>query len=98
MEYQRFSDFAEAEGPLEGIKKSINEILNLEILVLSFKIGKSSYPEKSEFYVTIQFELNNKKYVIFTGSKVLREQLDKYRDKLPFLTKIVKVDKYYTFS
>lgn len=94
----RFSDFAEQEGPLEGKKKSINDILNLEILVINFKVGKSRYPEKSEFYLTIQYELKDTKYVIFTGSKVLREQLEKYKDKLPFLTKIKKIDKYYTFS
>lgn len=96
--HHRFSDFAEEDGPLEGKKKRIEDILNLEILVLSFKVSKSRYPEKSEYYVTIQFEFENKKYVIFTGSKVLKEQLEKYKDKLPFWARIIKRDKYYTFS
>jgi len=96
--HHKFSDFADEDGPLQGKKKRIDDILNLEILVLNFKISKSRFPEKCENYVTIQFECKDEKYIIFTGSRVLTEQLEKYKGELPFLTKIVKRDKYYTFS
>jgi hypothetical protein len=96
--HHRFSDFAEEDGPLAGKKKRIDDILNLEILVMDFKVSKSRYPEKSEHYTTIQFECENEKFVIFTGSKVLRDQLEKYKSELPFIAKIIKRDKYYTFS
>jgi len=32
------------------------------------------------------------------GSKVLAEQLEKYKDNIPFYTQIKKIDKYYTFT
>lgn len=93
----RFSDFAEQEGPFEGKKRSINDILNLEILVLDFKLSKSKFKGKCDFYITIQFSIDQEKYILFTGSKVLKDQLEKYKEKLPFFAKIVKVDKYFTF-
>lgn len=37
-----FCDFADEEEPLEGKKKKIEDILNLEILVIGYKVGKSS--------------------------------------------------------
>ena len=46
VEYYKFSDFSEEEVGLEGDKKKIEEILNTEILVISFRIGKSKYKEK----------------------------------------------------
>jgi len=33
-----------------------------------------------------------------TGSNVLMEQIGKYKDEIPFLTKIEKVNKFYTFT
>jgi hypothetical protein len=42
--------------------------------------------------------MDGNRYVLFTGSSVLIEQMEKYKDEVPFLTTIKKVDRYYTFS
>ena len=42
--------------------------------------------------------MNEIKYVLFTGSAVLKNQIEKYKDKIPFNAKILKINKYYTFS
>ena len=46
-EYPHFGEFAEEEAPLEGKKKKIEEILNTEILVIGFRIGKSKYKDRN---------------------------------------------------
>jgi hypothetical protein len=102
MEYPRFSEFAKEDKHLEGPKKRIDEALNLEILITGYKIGKSRYKNKNSNedmdYLSLQIEINGEKFVIFTGSRVLAEQVEKYKDKIPFLAKIVKIDRYYSLS
>lgn len=97
-EYRKFSDFANPwEGsPLEGDKCKIDDILNLEILLTAYRITKSKKNEGD--CLTLQFEHNGQKRVIFTGSDVLRTQVERYKDNLPFITRIVKKDKYFTLS
>lgn len=70
--------------------------MNLEILIIAFKINKSKHFKGD--YISLQIEINNEKFVVFTGSTVLAEQLEKYEDKLPFIAKIVKIDRYYSLS
>ena len=98
----RFSDFAEPGGPLEGKKVRIDDVTNLEILLLTFRMKESKYQKSSaKDCLTIQFEYPDKpgeKHVIFTGSNVLIDQLKKYEDRLPFLATIKKIDRYYTLS
>jgi hypothetical protein len=38
------------------------------------------------------------RYVLFTGSTILIEQMEKYKDEMPFMATIKKVDKFYTLS
>lgn len=97
VEYPRFSDFADETKSFEGDKKRIDDIVNKDILVLDYKI-KDSKQHKNTQYVTIQFKIDDIEYIVFTGSKVLSEQLEKYKDNLPFYTQIKKIDKYYTFT
>lgn len=94
--YQRFSDFAEEEVPLEGKKRKIDEILNIEILITGFRVGKSKYKDKE--YLTLQYENGSEKYITFTGSEVLIKQTQKYADKMPFFTTIKKMNNYYTLT
>lgn len=102
MDYPKFSEFAKEDRRLEGPKKRIDEVLNLEILILGYKIGKSRYKDKNKNedtnYLSLQIEIGGEKFVVFTGSQVLIEQVKKYEDKMPFLAKIVKIDKYYSLS
>lgn len=97
VEYPRFSDFAEETKSFEGDKKKIDDILNEDILIIDYKI-KDSKQHKGTQYVTIQFKLEDMYYIVFTGSKVLSEQLEKYKENIPFYTQIKKIDKYYTFT
>ena len=96
INYPKFSDFAEEEASLEGEKKKMNEILNTEILVTGFRIGKSKYTDKD--YLTLQFENDGEKHIVFSGSGVLIKQLQKYTDKMPFCTTIKKINNYYTMT
>lgn len=94
-EYLNFGDFAIDES-LIGDKIQIEKVLNKKILITKYRISKSKFKESN--YTTVQFRLDDKLYVIFTGSEVITKQLEKYKDKLPFNVTIIKVGKYYTLS
>lgn len=96
-EYPKFGDFAEDSKPFEGDKKRIDDILNQEILIIDFKIRESKKRQDSS-YATIQFNQKEKNFILFTGSTVLIDQLEKYKDTLPFYATIKKIDRYYTFT
>ena len=93
---KRFSDFARDHRPLEGAKCSIDDVLNREIMVLGFKVKSSKYKQGTRC-MTLQFSLNGETRVLFTGSSVLIEQAETYKDELPFLATIKKIDRYFTF-
>ena len=97
-DYRQFADFADARDgfPLEGRKRKLNEILNVEMLITGFRISPSKV--NKDDCLTIQFETNEEKQVIFTGSKVLINQMVRYKENLPFLARIIKQDKYFTLS
>ncbi len=95
---KRFGDFAEEESPLDGAKIKIGELLNQEILILAFKVRHSKFEQKgSGKCLTLQFEKDGVKGILFTGSSVLLDQIQKYQGHLPFLTTIKKIDRFYTF-
>ena len=97
VDYPAFADFAEETKSFEGDKKKIEDILNQSILIVDYKV-KSSNHKKGSLYATIQFKIDEITYIVFTGSGVLISQLEKYKDNLPFHTKIKKIDRYYTFT
>lgn len=81
-----------------GDKISINKVLNQEIKVHGFKIGKSIKKENSD-YLTLQIEKDKTKYVLFTGSKILIQMIKEVpEDKFPFTTTIVKNNDYPEFT
>ncbi|MDR1684885.1 MAG: hypothetical protein LBR82_00315 [Desulfovibrio sp.] len=97
---KRFSDFA-SKAPLRGEKYKLNELLGKEIVVMNFRTKATQYPERSGDLVIIQFVFPDdpdKVYVTFSGSEVLKRGLIEYKDNLPFLTTIIKVKNYLTFS
>ena len=96
---KRFSDFAKEHVPLDGEKIKIEDILNKEIEVLALRIKPSKYQGKGTgACLTIQFMMDGKRYVAFTGSGVLTDQAKQYQAEVPFLATIKKIDKYYTFT
>ena len=92
-----FSDFAEMRGTFSGDKKRMDEILNKPITVRDYKIIPSK-KNQNEKCLHLQIEMDGELFVLFTGSGVLIEQCEKYHDKIPFNTTVVKIDKYFTFS
>lgn len=46
MEKKRFSDFAQAECGLEGEKKPISEVFNVEVEITGYKLGRSKVQGK----------------------------------------------------
>jgi len=93
---KRFADFAEEHKPLEGDKVKINDILNKEIEVTGYSVKQSQYKEKD--YLTLQFKIDGNLKILFTGSGVLINQLEKYENEIPFVTEIKKINKYYTLT
>ena len=96
-EYPRFGDFAEETTPFEGDKIKIDDLLNKELLILGFKI-RDSKQKPDTIYATIQLKLNDKENILFTASQVIIDQLNKYKENIPFHATIRKIDRYYTFS
>jgi len=96
---RRFSDFAQESMPLEGDKLKLDDVVNREITVLGFRVKESHFKkENCEKCLTVQLQIGDKVHVMFTGSNVLRDQIDKYKNKIPFITTIKKIDRYYTFT
>jgi len=93
---KRFGDFARDHVPLDGAKLKIADILNKEILVTGFRVKNSKYNTSS--CLTIQFMLGDERHVAFTGSQVLLDQCKSYETEIPFLARIKRIDKYFSFS
>jgi|GEM_PF-271191 len=96
--YPRFSEFNPRPIGLEGEKKRVGEILNCEILVRDFRIIKGKYNTDSCVQIQFEMETGDKKFVVFTGSSVLQQQLETSRERIPFRATIQRVDRYLTFS
>ena len=96
---KQFSDFAK-DTVLDGEKMRIDDVVNKPITVTNYAIKNSKYPKnKTGRYLTLQIECNEgKKYVIFTGSDVLIDQMEKYGEEIPFETVIRKINRYYSLS
>lgn len=94
-----FSDFANLY-PLEGPAVNIKSILNKRILVKNYRVTDSKFKDKgSRYCVTVQFETEEgSTCVFFTGSEVLRDQLDRYKEQLPYWATVVQAGQYYSFS
>jgi hypothetical protein len=98
---KKFSDMAiPISNRLIGDKMKINKILNREIIVHSFRIENSKYSKnKSGKCLFLQIEFEQVKYVVFTGSDVLLDQIQLVKDDdFPFITTIIKNQEYFEFS
>lgn len=96
---KKFSDFATNTTIMTGDKIKIEEVIGKDIEVIGYKISNSKYQKEGNGKVlTLQFNINGVSRILFTGSNVLLEQVEKYKNEIPFLTKIDKVNKFYTFT
>jgi len=96
-EKKQFSDFAGEHRPLDGAKVKIADVFNKEIQILGYRIQPSKY-HKTLPCLQLQFEMDDEHHVLFTSSTVLVEQVEAYKDELPFYTTVKQVGKYYTFT
>lgn len=81
-----------------GDKIKIDKILNMEILILKFKIEPSKHKVNTNC-MTLQIEKQGIKHVIFTGSSVLMQMIQLVpEDKFPFRTTIVKESEHLEFT
>ena len=95
---KHFADFCD-DSILDGDKIKIDDILNHEIAIINYSIKDSRYSDNQNGkYLTLQIEEDNEKNVIFTGSRVLIDQIEKYKDEIPFLATIRKINKYYSLT
>lgn len=97
MTAKRFSDFAKEPNAMTGDKIKIDEVLGKEIEVMGFKLGDSKQKTGTKV-LTLQFKVDDVERILFTGSNVLIEQVERYKDEMPFLAKIEKINKFYTFT
>jgi hypothetical protein len=81
-----------------GDKISVKKLFNLPITVLEFKVEPSTQKPGTDC-LHIQIEKSGEKRVIFTGSKVLMDQIKRVPEKsFPFTTTIKGDNDYYEFT
>lgn len=81
-----------------GDKIKIERILNTPVVIINFKVAPSTKKEGTD-YLTLQIERNGTKHVVFTGSTILIQLIQKVPlDKFPFVTTIVKEGEHLEFT
>ena len=84
-EIPSFSELTES-AVVDGDKVSIKDIHDIPLVVTHYSITKSKYSNKGgEFCTRIQFykqdDENKKRYIFFTGSGVIKRQIDEIDKK-----------------
>ena len=98
---KKFSDFGvQPSMPiLQGDKIKIERILNREIIVHGFQLKDSKYDRGNGKCLYIQIELDGEKRVVFSGSGVLMDTINKIpKEGFPFTTTIIKDNERYQFT
>lgn len=81
-----------------GDKIKIEKLLNAEISVLGYKIEDSKVKAGTKLLI-LQLEKSGTKHVLFTGSTILMQMIQKVpKDKYPFTTTIVKESEHLEFT
>jgi hypothetical protein len=81
-----------------GDKIPMKRILNVQITVLEYKI-EPSIKKSDTKYLTLQILQNDEKRIVFTGSKILMDQIERVpKDRFPFKTTIISDNDYYEFT
>jgi len=81
-----------------GDKIKMDRIINVPIIVHDYKIDESIVKAGTKC-LTLQIEKNGSRHIIFTSSKILRQQIEAVpKTNFPFLTTIVKDNEYFEFT
>lgn len=74
-----------------GNKIEIKDILNLQIIVIDYKVAESKFPKNNPNCLHLQIETEGIKRVVFSSSGTLMEMINKVpKHQFPFSTKIIK--------
>lgn len=95
--HPKFSEFAKEQLPMPGVKKRLDEILGKQITVVDYRLRKSKHRDGSQC-LQLQFLLDDEICILFTGSSVLINQIERNIGQIPFDGIISKVDRYYSFT
>lgn len=96
---KKFKDFnIEVEvKAFVGDKIKISKVLNRPIVVFGFKVENSKY--NTGKCLCMQIELNGTKHIIFTGSTILLDSIQKVpTEGFPFETTVVEENEMYQFT
>ncbi|TWP30533.1 hypothetical protein ETU08_01875 [Apibacter muscae] len=81
-----------------GDKIKIDKILNVPIVIIDYKIEQSKAKVGTQL-LTLQIEKSGTRHVVFTGSTVLLQMIQKVdKEKFPFISTIVKENEYLEFT
>lgn len=81
-----------------GEKIQVQKLFNLAILVIDYKIEPSKQKKETQL-LTLQIEKAGEKRIVFTGSKVLIDQIKRVpENSFPFMTTIKGDNDYYEFT
>lgn len=102
MEVVNFADLIQHKN-LDGDRKRLDEVVGKEIVITGFRISKSKYTDQ---YTVIQFYFANDetetRYVYFTGSTVITDQIAQIGEKLEegqyVKTVLKKIGKYHSLT
>lgn len=97
---KNFSDFniEPVLNSFVGDSLLIDEIINLPITIIDFVIEDSTKKIGTK-RLKIQLEKNGKKFIHFSGSMILRQQIEKVKkEDFPFKTTIVRESKHLKFT
>lgn len=95
-----FKDFNIKPKPnsFAGDKIQVQKILNVAIKIIAFKIDPSKQKAGTDC-LTLQIEKAGELRIVFTGSRVLMDQIRQVpENKFPFTTTIKRDNEYYEFT
>ena len=82
----KFSDFSEEYRVIK-----IKEIIGKTIEFHGYQIVQSKYPKNGDDKcIKLTVKIGDEMFVVFSGSKVLRYQSQKYEKQFPFISTIIR--------
>ena len=98
MEVKTFSEIVPEKKSFDVDEKiAFSELVDKEFIVKNYELYPSKFEGTDEFAV-ILIENNGSEVVSTTSSRVIIDQLGKMRDNLPVKVKLLRKNKYFTFS
>ncbi len=98
MEVKSFSEIVPEKKSFDVDEKiAFSELVNKEFIVKNYELFPSKFEGCEEFAV-ILIENDGSEAVTTTSSRVIIDQLEKMEDELPVKVKLLRRNKYFTFS